>query len=336
VSQWDNLRGGYPVEVKPDQPFVSVVVSFHNDAAFLRNCLLSLLNQTYPRELYEVILINDGSIDGSQETISDLLTAHRPTVKLFTQPDKGPSAGRNLGVSNARGSIVAFTDPDCVVDHAWVAQHAEGYVSEEVGGIEGHIETDWDRILYPIRVSPAGYRYVTANISYRHDVLERVGFFDESFRFKEDDELAYRVIEAGWTIRTEDRAVVYHPVRSMTLRGLVSLGLKHRYDVLFYKKHPDLGRSYFRIIKAGPLAITPEFFISCAGVLAIVLLGTAFLSNVVLGLLLLAAFATLAVFQRHRMMRRRTKASILWMAAFAALIEAGRIWGSLKFRQVLL
>jgi glycosyltransferase involved in cell wall biosynthesis len=324
------------LKAKADLPFVSVVISFHNDAAYLRRCLLSLLNQTYPRELHEIILVNDGSVDGSQETISDLLGRHRATLKLFTESDRGPAAARNLGVMKARGSIVAFTDPDCVVDEAWLAEHAKCYVSEEVGGVEGRVETDWNNLLYPIRVSPAGYRYITANMSYRRTVLEKVGLFDENFRWKEDDELAYRVIEAGWAIRSEDRAIVYHPVRTLAMRGLVSYGLKHRYDVLFYEKHPDLAKSYFRIIKLGPLALTREFLICSAGVLVTCLLGVAFSSNTAIGLALLALFASLGAYQRRRMLKRRAKASLIWMAAFIVLIEIGRLWGCFKFRRFML
>ena len=55
----------------PELPFISIVVSFHNEGACLRKCLQALLVQTYSREKYEVILVDDGSVDGSQETISD-------------------------------------------------------------------------------------------------------------------------------------------------------------------------------------------------------------------------------------------------------------------------
>jgi len=312
------------------------VVSFHNEARYLRRCLLSLLDQTYPKDRYEIILVNDGSQDASQETISDLLDAERARVSLLVQSDRGPAAGRNLGVAHAKGAIVAFTDPDCVADKDWLVQHVESYVSNEIGGVEGRVETDWSELLYPIRVSPAGFRYVTCNMSYRLDALKEVGSFDEDFRWKEDDELAYRVIEAGWRLVSATNAVVYHPVKMLSKRALISYGLKHRYDIPFYRKHPQVAKNYFQLRRLGPLAVTPEFLFSVGSLLAILLAWLALSINTFIGFSLIALLAFLAVWQRRRMLKRKAKASLLWMAVFIVLIELGRIYGSVEFRKFLL
>lgn len=319
-----------------ESPFASVIVSFHNDVAFLKQCLLSLLRQSCPPERYEIILVNDGSEDGSQETVSEIVQANPARIRVLTQVEKGPAGGRNLGVRDAKGSVVAFTDPDCTVDKAWLTQHLKHYTSEDVGGVEGRVETDWERLLVPTRISPAGFRYVTCNISYRREVLEKVGLFDENFRWKEDDDLAYRVIKAGWKIVPDGEAIVYHPVKQLTVRGLVTFGLKHRYDALFYRKHADVAKEHFGFARLGPIALTPEFFY-CLGEIAILVLTlVGLLSGMLIALLPLVVAGLWGIFHRRRMLRRRPKVSFLWMLVFIPLIELGRLWGTIKFRQIFL
>ena len=327
---------GWTVVSLEELPFVSVVVSFHNEGAFLNQCVASLLELSYPPERFEIILVNDGSDDGSEEAVSELVRANEARIRILTQPDKGPAAGRNLGVSNAKGSIVAFTDPDCIVDKGWLKQHVANYRSEDIGGVEGKVETDWDQLMEPIRISPAGYRYVTCNISYRREVLEKVGLFDEQFRWKEDDEVAYRVIKAGWKIVTDEHAIIYHPVKKLSARGLVRFGLKHRYDVPFYGKHPDVAKGYFRMVKFGPIALTREFFVACGLILIFLLALVGLLTGNVITLLPLIPAAVWGMIHRRSMLRRKVKASILWMTIFILLIEVGRLWGTIKFRRFFL
>lgn len=188
------------------------------------------------------------------------------------------------------------------------------------------------RLGYP----PLGYRYVTCNISYRREVLEKVGLFDERFRWKEDDEIAYRVIKSGWKIVMDERAVVYHPVTKLNARGVVRFGLKHRYDVLFYGKHPDIAKDYFRMVKFGALALSREFFAVCGLLLILLLAFAGLLTSNLIELLPLTLASVWAVFHRRSMLRRKVKASILWMTVLVVLIEVGRLWGTIKFRRLFL
>jgi GT2 family glycosyltransferase len=254
---------------------------------------------------------------------------------VVTQREKGPAAGRNLGVINSRGVIIAFTDPDCIVSETWLGNHARHYVSSDVGGVEGNIETDWNQILEPMRISPAGYRFVTANMSYRRDVLERVGAFDEDFKWKEDDDLAYRVMKAGWRILSDKQASVYHPVRVLSFRDLITRALKRRYDVLFYKKHRDVAKRHFRMKELGPVALTKEFLHACELVTLVVIAALA-ISLWSTFALLAVGLAGLFAFVHHASIRRRgLRGSVIW-AVFILLIVVGRMWGCVKFRTFFL
>lgn len=93
----------------PDSlPLVSVVIPVWNSAAFLKDSLDSVLSQDYPR--MEVIAVDDGSTDGSNE----ILAAYGNRIRLLRQDNKGAAAARNLGVRSASGRFVAFLDADDV------------------------------------------------------------------------------------------------------------------------------------------------------------------------------------------------------------------------------
>ena len=87
-------------------PRVSVVIPCYNNKPYLRECLDSVLNQTLTD--YEVILIDDGSTDGTSEIIQSYL----PRIKYLRQPNQGPAAARNAGIEAASGEYIAFQDAD--------------------------------------------------------------------------------------------------------------------------------------------------------------------------------------------------------------------------------
>lgn len=92
---------------------ISVVIPVYNAAAFLERCLDSVLKQTWTD--FEVLLINDGSTDASEE-IGKLYSKKDKRISLFSQKNAGPSAARNLGMDKANGRFVVFIDADDYVD----------------------------------------------------------------------------------------------------------------------------------------------------------------------------------------------------------------------------
>src|SRR3989338_5309755 len=244
----------------------SVIISTYNRANLLRQCLDALSNQSVPVSEYEIIIVNDGSTDNTAEAVRDCRKNH-PGLNIVYKEQKngGPSKGRNAGIALAKGDIVFFTDDDCIVPDRWIETLAEGYKKHpEVAGVGGWYENakeilakSWyarymDHMFYRMfkergisdkeinnnifSRNPAGN---TSNMSYRRDILIKVGGFDEKVGFVGliDLELKKRVMDLGFPL-------LYIPYNVLHLKPL---GAKE-----IVRKYFNRGRGFCHICKKNP------------------------------------------------------------------------------------
>ena len=175
------------------EPFVSVVVPTYNRKDALKDCLDSLFNQSYPPETYEVIVIDDGSTDGTKEFLRGY-SQRIPRLKYFTQSNKGPAAARNLGIRNSSGEIVCFTDDDCIADKEWIKNLVKAYADDKVGCVGGkilpykpttllenysHKTGILDQKKFSDEIGPV----ITSNTSYSKQILLDLKGFDENLNY---------------------------------------------------------------------------------------------------------------------------------------------------------
>ena len=195
---------------------ISVIVPAYNAEATLPECLLALRQQR-TGELYEVIVVDDGSTDQTG------LRASESGARVLRQPRQGPAAARNLGLTAAMGEILMFTDADCVPAPDWIEEMQAPLHDESVAGVKGAYATH-QRALVP-RLAQLEfeeryerleqYRYVdffdTHSLLLRKAVMEAFGGFDTFFNANNEDvDLAYRVAEGGRRLVFNRRAIVYH------------------------------------------------------------------------------------------------------------------------------
>ncbi len=109
---------------------ISLVIPMYNALDTLPRLLASIEAQTLPRDQYEVIIVDDGSTDGSGEIVR-----RHSDIRLLSQQNRGPAAARNLGTRAATGVVIAYTDADCVLKPDWLAKHIE--LHERHPGIDG-------------------------------------------------------------------------------------------------------------------------------------------------------------------------------------------------------
>ena len=204
-------------------PFVTVILTALNDAEALRDCLSSLTRMQYPESGHEILVVDNGSTDGSAEVIREF------PVTYLHEPRKGIGWARNRGIGASRGEILAFTDPDCTVSTGWLRGLVQGFSDPRVGCVAGGI------VPYPPRTFPelhAARRrshtqerplrhpvcpYVmTPNVAFRHAVFEQVGLFDTYFPGGgwEDADICWRLSEqTSFTIAHAPEALVFHRYR---------------------------------------------------------------------------------------------------------------------------
>ena len=95
-------------------PLISIIVPVFNVKNYIEKCILSLINQTY--ENIEIILVDDGSSDGSEIVCDKFQSKHKNTIKVIHQKNQGLSVARNVGLENASGEFVCFVDSDDYVE----------------------------------------------------------------------------------------------------------------------------------------------------------------------------------------------------------------------------
>jgi cellulose synthase/poly-beta-1,6-N-acetylglucosamine synthase-like glycosyltransferase len=127
-----------PVKAGANQPRISVVMVVRNEAAILERKLKNLLSLDYPKELSEIVVVSDGSTDGSNEILHDYSADPRLRVILHPEP-RGKAAGLNDSVAQARGEIVVFTDARQILERDSVRLLAEQFADPQVGCASGEL-----------------------------------------------------------------------------------------------------------------------------------------------------------------------------------------------------
>ncbi len=195
------------------QPHVSVITPTYNRRASLLTTLRALAQQTVAPSSFEVLVISDGSTDGTTEACADLSVPY--ALRYFEQDHQGPAAARNLGLREARGELIVFLDDDVVPDPeliaAYVALHEEHPHAVGIGPLlpppnmrlQSWVQWEEKTLLAQYddmaagKWTPSFRQFYTGNASVpRQDVLD-AGGFDESLRRAEDVELAFRMRDRG-------------------------------------------------------------------------------------------------------------------------------------------
>jgi cellulose synthase/poly-beta-1,6-N-acetylglucosamine synthase-like glycosyltransferase len=227
-------------------PSAAVVVPAYNMEAPLARCLASLDNQTYPKDRYVVIVVDDGSTDGTKDV------AQQFGVKVLTQSNMGAAAARNLGAKEVEADLILFTDADCEPPHDWIAQMAAPFSNPEVAGAKGFYRTKQTGLIprfvqaeYEIKCAKLKQkRFIdfidTYSAAYRRSVFLEHGGFDTSFKgaAAEDVELSYRLSSAGYKLSPADGAYVFHQ-HPETLSDYLRKKCKYAYwRAVAWEKHP--------------------------------------------------------------------------------------------------
>jgi len=200
----------------------SVVIPAYNAESILQQCLKALESQTIPADQYEVIVVDDGSSDGTAEL------AQRAGARVLQLEHQGPAAARNAGAEAARADIVVFTDADCEPAPDFLEQILAVFDAPVVSGARGVYRTQQRSLVARFVQLEYEERYQriarieaekgsvdaldTSYAAYRRQVFLEAGGFDTRYLHAavEDHELSFRLAKAGHIFRFVPAAVVYH------------------------------------------------------------------------------------------------------------------------------
>lgn len=266
-------------------PEVSIIIPVLNGGWVLRRTIESLRAQDLPPDRFEIVVVDDGSTDGSTEGLEAL--ASPVEVRVLRQANRGRAAARNIGAAEARGRVLLFIDADIWAAPGMVSAHLAHHADRRNLGVQGRwrdhpdslttvfmrARNVWPDLTIRHRENLSPYHIVTRNLSVDAETFQRIGGFDEGFTGYgwEDIELGLRMARSGVTLRFEPTALGYH----YHVQGLPEAAAKMREAgkgaVYFWEKHSrDRGLGLF--LEILPIMLPFKWLVYRSGVITLLLL----------------------------------------------------------------
>lgn len=202
-------------------PFISIVIPVYNGEAYIGKTVEALLEQTLPREQYEIIVVNNNSSDNT----AGILKSY-PVQVVDEKECQGPDPSRNTGVGYAKGEIIAFIDSDCKAESNWLEQGIKAMEDLDASLVAGEV-------AYELPARPAAaeiYEYVEEvrnketvskrNVAGGGNLFVKREVFDKGINFSRelpsggDTFFTASVAAAGFRLGYSNQVVVYHPLHT--------------------------------------------------------------------------------------------------------------------------
>ena len=225
----------------------SVLICTYNRHELLRSALRSIVIDALEKP-DELVVVNGGD-ERTDQVVREFQNVNEVDVRLVKTVNKNLATSRNIGLENCRGNIVAMTDDDAEVFPDWVTLmkrvHAEHPEAGAVGGLvlgsnrESLVGKIADAVTFPSWSSARSVRTLPGvNVSYKRDVLSRIGAQDVELFRGEDVDFNWRVQKEGFSIWFDPAIKVYHHHRP-TVKG-------------FFNQHYMYGRAYYLVRRKWP------------------------------------------------------------------------------------
>jgi glycosyltransferase involved in cell wall biosynthesis len=226
-------------------PLISIVIPTYNRPQTLQSCLQALTQLQYPRERFEVIVVDDGS----SMSLAPIVQPFQSQLSLIflQQQNSGPATARNTGAKAAQGDYLAFTDDDCAPAPDWLLAFVQQYEQSPTAFLGGKTLNKLPRNLYAAahqslidylysyyNAHPQAARFFASNnFMLPASLFHQLGGFDTTFPLAagEDRELCDRWLSQGYLMFYVPDAILYHS-HPMTLRG-------------FWRQHFNYGQGAF-------------------------------------------------------------------------------------------
>jgi len=234
---------------------ISIIIPTYNRKDELGDLLTSLRQQECSSSI-EIIVVDDGSADGTRELLKNLAEDWKGRLRFLKQNRAGPGAARNLGINHAHGDILVFVDSDCIAPRGWLNNLTSVFDNPKVGAAGGPEMAPVDDCLLRKCQSYVMTAFLTTgglrggkgkklgvyyprsfNMAVRKRAVEAVGGFPNRF-YGEDVLVGFKVEHMGYTLKYVPDAEVYHRRRgtlSQYFRQLYRMG-KARIEMAYLHK----------------------------------------------------------------------------------------------------
>jgi glycosyltransferase involved in cell wall biosynthesis len=237
---------------------VSVIIPVYNNPSGLDTLLQALVNQSYPRQLYEIIVVDNGSKDSTIDVARKYQSAYKDLIQVLIEDKvRGSYTARNTGITQSEGEIIAMIDSDCTPIPEWIERGVSALHTHQADLIGGGV-----RFVFPPHAGAAEMydaiahlqiKHVietlgispTANLFSRRAVFNAIGLFPVNVKSRGDSIWTRKATRAGFKLLYASEAEVSHPARN--LREL--LEKKYRLGSESFSFWQSLGMDKSRMLK---------------------------------------------------------------------------------------
>lgn len=200
----------------PDNMFVSVIIPCKNEAKYIGQCLDSIIDNDYPKDLFEILVIDGMSCDDSRAIVENY-AKQNPCIRLLENHKKITPSAFNIGVRHARGEIIAIMSAHAKYDERYISncvKHLNQYNADNVGGIMKTLPQTSGifgkavtlclshnfgvgNSFFRVHTDKARWVDTVFGGCYRRDIFGKIGFFNENLTHSQDIEFNRRLKKAG-------------------------------------------------------------------------------------------------------------------------------------------
>lgn len=237
-------------------PSVTVIIPTKDRRDELLECIESIFSQDYPKHKVELIVIDDGSHDGTRDLVSMF-----PCKLLSHVKSRGQSYCRNVGAEEAQGEILAFLDSDCVAESSWLKELVTYFQWEKIGAVGGYVDgyfndsalDRYEKVFSPLNMgmyiqcgtnNGSTFYTPTCNMLVRRKAFVEAGGIQESMHVGEDVDFCWRIRKKGYYALYVPRGVVKHKHRNHTVKMLKRRADYGTSEATLYGMHPEKKKTF--------------------------------------------------------------------------------------------
>lgn len=250
-------------DVQNSSIIVSVVMPIYNEEKYIKNCILSLLEQDYPKEKMEWIFVDGCSTDKTIEIIEDFTKKFPGLIKVLNNPNKTVPYAMNIGIKSSIGKYIIRLDAHSEYANNYISKcvfYLDTVDADNVGGVAETKSKGFVGNAIALMLSSkfgvgnsqfrtygkSGYVDTVPFGAFRREVFDKYGYYDERLTRNQDNEMNYRIRKNGGKIYMSEDIILSYYCRD-TIRGIVDMAIKNgKWNIITMKLCPgSMGIRHF-------------------------------------------------------------------------------------------